>query len=141
MGRESERQALRRLRTADAVCHRNRFLFEGRLRVANRQTLEKILAEEWKNSAEPLVLRGVRELMHNQRALPPAIRANEDAVTQSQGSWSGSEKSDRSRCRFQNRMPRRRDFIHLQKADTLGISDSHSHCIDNFIFSERHTVP
>ncbi len=68
----------------NALCDRDRFLFQRRPAVAGRRAFEKILAQESHDPAHSFVLRGVNQFVQEQMSILPAIGPNEDAVSQSE---------------------------------------------------------
>src|SRR6266404_2108548 len=70
--------------TADARCYFSGLLFQWSLAVAKRRAFEKIVLQKPENSAEPLVLRRVHQLVHDEMSILPAIASDEDAVSQSE---------------------------------------------------------
>lgn len=84
--------------TTDARCNRNRFLFQWRTAVTKRRAVEKILPQKSENSAEPLVLRRVHQLVDEQTPILPAIGADKNAVLQSEATRRGWQKLDLRGC-------------------------------------------
>src|SRR5439155_1333015 len=56
----------------------------------DRRTLENVGLEKWEDSAKSLKLRGVHQLVSNERAIAPVIGANKNSVVQSQTARRGS---------------------------------------------------
>jgi hypothetical protein len=80
------------LASANALSGVDCFPLHGRGGVAGRGAFEKILAQKGNNSAESFVLSGVDEFMRDEMSILPAIRPNENAVTQSQSARRSRDK-------------------------------------------------
>lgn len=86
----SRRQGLTRPLAANPSCGSDRFSFQRRVGVTDGSALINVSLEKRKNAAQPLILRGVDELMSNQRAITPMICTDKNSVIQCQATGCGT---------------------------------------------------
>ncbi len=86
--------------TANACCYFNCFLLQRCCAIAKRRAFEKIVPQKPENSAEPLVLGRVHQLVDNEMSILPAIAADEDAVLQSEPARGRRQQIDLLGCGF-----------------------------------------
>src|SRR5579864_1988771 len=79
---------------ADLFGLRGCFQFQWGLLIANRRALEDVSLEERNNASQSLILRGVRELVGNQFAIAPTIRAHKNSVFQSEAARRRGDEID-----------------------------------------------
>lgn len=79
-------------------------MFHRRRGVTDGQALVQILPEERFNAAEPLILRGVDQLMGNEGAIGPAVSPDKNPVAQSETARRGSKKMNRSGCGLESKI-------------------------------------
>ena len=70
--------------TTNARCYFNCFLLQRGFAITKRRAFEKIVPQKPENSAEPLILRGVHQLVDDEVSILAAIASDEDAVLQSE---------------------------------------------------------
>jgi hypothetical protein len=101
------------------------FLFERPEGVTRgSEALEKIEFEKRPEAAQAFVLERVREFVADESAVAPAVRANEDAVTQGHAGGQWRAKTKRSHDRPKPGRHAAGHLIYSMQTNTLGVTDA-----------------